>query len=115
MGKPAYFTEGMRAYRRGDYSAAVESLGALADRDDLPGKLARYYCAMAHRAMGVESLEAGEFSAAAEHLRQAVALIGNKAELVEYLRVAVQLTYEELAEFRKVEDSGQPESSESLH
>lgn len=37
------------------------------------------------------------------------------AELVEYLRVAVQLTYEELAEFRKVEDSGQPESSESLH
>ena len=37
------------------------------------------------------------------------------AELVEYLRVAVQLTYEELAEFRKIEDSGQPETSESLH
>jgi len=37
------------------------------------------------------------------------------AELVEYLRVAVQLTYEELAEFRKIEDSGQPETSEILH
>ena len=37
------------------------------------------------------------------------------AELVEYLRVAVQLTYEELAEFRKIEDSGQTETSESLH
>lgn len=37
------------------------------------------------------------------------------AELVEYLRVAVQLTYEELAEFRKIEDSGQPDTSESLH
>ncbi len=85
MGEPAYFTEGMRAYRRGDYPAAVEALGALADRGDLPGKLARYYCAMGHRAMGIECLESGEFSAAAEHLRHAVALIGNKAELVEYL------------------------------
>lgn len=37
------------------------------------------------------------------------------AELVEYLRVAVQLTYEELAEFREIEDSGQPETSEILH
>lgn len=37
------------------------------------------------------------------------------AELVEYLRVAVQLTYEELAEFRKIEDSGQPETTEILH
>jgi len=37
------------------------------------------------------------------------------AELVEYLRVAVQLTYEELAEFRKIEESGQPETSEILH
>jgi len=37
------------------------------------------------------------------------------AELVEYLRVAVQLMYEELAEFRKLEDSGQPDGSEMLH
>jgi hypothetical protein len=37
------------------------------------------------------------------------------AELVEYLRVAVQLTYEELADFRKIEDSGQTETSEILH
>ncbi len=37
------------------------------------------------------------------------------AELVEYLRVAVQLTYEELAEFRKIEDSGQADTTETLH
>ena len=36
-------------------------------------------------------------------------------ELVEYLRVAVQLTYEELTEFRKLEDSDQPDSADTLH
>jgi yecA family protein len=37
------------------------------------------------------------------------------AELVEYLRVAVQLTYEELAEFRKLDDPDQPDESGTLH
>ncbi len=103
MGEPVHFTEGMRAYRRGDYSAAVEALGALSDQGDLLGKLARYYCAMGYRAMGVECLEAGEFSAAAGHLRQAVALIGNKVELVEYL-LAV---YAKTAQYDRYADSAE--------
>ncbi len=37
------------------------------------------------------------------------------AELVEYLRVAVQLTYEELAEFRKLDDPDQSDASDTLH
>lgn len=37
------------------------------------------------------------------------------AELVEYLRVAVQLTYEELADFRKLDDPDQPDESGMLH
>jgi uncharacterized protein YgfB (UPF0149 family) len=37
------------------------------------------------------------------------------AELVEYLRVAVQLTYEELADFRKLDDPDQPDESGTLH
>jgi uncharacterized protein YgfB (UPF0149 family) len=37
------------------------------------------------------------------------------AELVEYLRVAVQLTYEELADFRKLDDPDQPDASDTLH
>ena len=37
------------------------------------------------------------------------------AELVEYLRVAVQLTYEELADFRKLDDPAQPDESGMLH
>ena len=103
MGESVHFTEGMRAYRRGDYSAAVEALGALSNQGDLLGKLARYYCAMGYRAMGVECLEAGEFSAAAGHLRQAVALIGNKAELVEYL-LAV---YAKTAQYDRYADSAE--------
>lgn len=103
MGESANFIEGMRAYRRGDYSAAIETLVSLADRSDLFGKLARYYCAMGYRAMGLECLEAGEFSAAAGHLRQAVALIGNKAELAEYLlRV-----YAKTAQYDRYTDSAE--------
>ena len=37
------------------------------------------------------------------------------AELVEYLRVAAQLTYEELAEMRKPADSGEAGGPEALH
>ena len=87
MGNLTNFTEGMRAYRSGDYPAAVDILNTMTGREDLRGKLARYYCAMAHREMGIEYLEAGEFSASAGHLRKAVALIGNKAELAEYLLI----------------------------
>lgn len=36
-------------------------------------------------------------------------------ELVEYLRVAAQLTYEELAEFRHPEDQSTPDRTETLH
>lgn len=100
MGGLDYFTEGMRAYREGDYPTAVKALGAMVTRDDLPGKLARYYCAMGRRAMGIECIEAERFSEAAEHLHDAVALIGNKADLIEYLLVVYARTgqYERYAD-----------------
>ncbi len=104
MGNLNNFTEGMRAYHNGDYPAAVDILSAITGRGDLSGKLARYYCAMGHRAMGIEYLEAGEFSASAEHLRKAVALIGNKAELAEYLLILYAKTtqYERYADMTEV-------------
>ena len=37
------------------------------------------------------------------------------AEIVEYLRVAAQLTYEELAEFRDVGDDASGEAGDTLH
>ncbi len=36
-------------------------------------------------------------------------------ELYEYLRVAAQLTYEELADFRSPAEAGMPDESETLH
>ena len=40
---------------------------------------------------------------------------GAWAELVEYLRVAVQLTYEELADFRNPDEDTMPDGSDTLH
>lgn len=40
---------------------------------------------------------------------------GAYAELVEYLRVAAQLTYEELADFRSPEEAALPDESATLH
>jgi len=37
------------------------------------------------------------------------------AELVEYLRVAAQLAYEELADFRTPDEEVAPEASDTLH
>jgi len=37
------------------------------------------------------------------------------AELVEYLRVAAQLTYEELAEFRQPVEEALPDENDTLH
>ncbi len=79
------FVEGMRAYRAGEYSTAVELLGRLVRREDVPGRLARYYSAMSHRAMGIAHLRSGQFIEAGRRFRQAVALIGNRSELAEYL------------------------------
>jgi len=80
-----FFVEGMRAYRAGEYPTAVELLGRLVRRDDVPGRLARYYSAMSHRAMGIAHLRSGQFIEAGRRFRQAVALIGNRSELAEYL------------------------------
>jgi len=81
------FSEGMQAYRDRDYPAAAETLAPVAERSDLPGRLARYYCAMSHRAIGLGFVEAGRLTEAAWHLRRTVSLIGNQADLAEYLRV----------------------------
>ena len=88
------FAEGMRAYRSGEYPEAVEALLPLAARKNLVGRLARYYSALSHRAMGLEHLRAGRFSQAGGCFHQAIALIGNRADLAEYLLVVYARTGE---------------------
>ncbi len=97
------FSEGMDSYRRGDYASAIETLGRLVEQDDLPGKLSRYYCAMSHKGIALKHLKEGRFSQAAEHLHQAIALIGNKADLVEYLLITYASTGQYEQYVRKAE------------
>ncbi len=79
------FTEGMRKYRAGCYDEAIAALSDLVGRDDVPGRIARYYTGMSHRCAGIESMRQGQYEEAACRLHQAVAYLGNKADLAEYL------------------------------
>lgn len=103
MGDRDYFTEGMRAYHRGDYATAVRRLGFLTEGKDLQGRLARYYCAMGHRASAMGDIRAGRFCEAASRLRQTVALIGNRADLVEYL----MFVYARTAQYERCADAAE--------
>jgi len=88
MGVSELFSKGMDFYQRGDYASAVETLSHLVNQKDLPGKLSRYYCAMSHKGIALELLKEGRFSESAKHLNEAIALIGNKADILEYLLAA---------------------------
>jgi len=85
MSKLNAFVEGMRAYHAGDYEQAVRLLGEVMRQRGLPARMGRYYCGMAHRALGVELVAARQYAEAREHLRQAVRLVGHRADLAEYL------------------------------
>jgi len=113
MGKRKSFAEGMRAYRRGDYPAALRSLDPLTAQPDLAGRLARHYAAMSHRAMGLECMAGGRFSQAAGHFRRAVALVGNRADLVEHLLAAYAGTgqYDRCASAADVLSAARPEET----
>lgn len=85
-------TLAMQLYREGQFERAASALRPLADKPDLQGRLARYYCAMSHRAMGLEHLQSGQYELAGWHFRQAAALIGKRADLAEYLLVVYART-----------------------
>ena len=88
------FVEGMRAYRSGAYFEALEVLLPLIRRNDFSGRLARYYSALSHQEMGIEHLREGRFLQAGHCFRQAISLIGNRAELAEYLLLVYARTGE---------------------
>ena len=79
------YTEGMSLYRRGQYGEAAELLTRMTDREDLVGKLARFYAGMSHRAVGLDAMRDGRFDLAERHLRQAVETLGRDARLIAYL------------------------------
>lgn len=88
MDERKWFQDGMREFRQGRHAAAIAALSLLLGRGGLAGRLARYYSGMAHRALGLECIRGQGYTQAAWHLRQAVNLIGNRADLGEYLFLA---------------------------
>ena len=79
------YTEGMSLYRRGRYEEAVRLLAHVIGREDLVGRLARFYRGMSHRAIGIGAMRAGRFDIAERHLRSAAAALGRDADLTAYL------------------------------
>lgn len=80
-----HYTRGALLYSQGRYEEALLELEPLLKRDDLTGRVARFYCANANRAIGVEALRAGRFDLAERSLRAAVKSIGRDADLIGYL------------------------------
>ncbi|MCE5278815.1 MAG: tetratricopeptide repeat protein [Planctomycetaceae bacterium] len=79
------YTNGLSLYHRQQYAAAADELSRLQGRGDLLGKVGTFYEGMALRAMGIEALKAGDYSAAEKHLRAAAVIMDNRADLAEHL------------------------------
>ncbi len=79
------YTLGINLYRRGQYEKAIKELEPLTACKDVLGRVARYYYAMSHRKLGIDSLESGRFNNAETHIRAAVEAVGNKADLPSYM------------------------------
>ena len=103
MSKLNAFVEGMRAYHAGDYEQAIGLFGKVMQRRGLPARMGRYYCGMAHRALGIELVSTRQYADAREHLRQAVRLIGHRADLAEYMLTV----YAGLGDFDRCASQGQ--------
>ena len=93
MSESPDFARAMALFRDGRFEAAADALHSLADGRDLQARLAKYYCAMSHRGLGIELLQAGQYEQAGRHFRQAVSLVGNRADLAEYLLVVYARTH----------------------
>ncbi len=79
------YKRGVELYRQGRFVEAVEWLGKVQSPDDATGAVARFYQAMAHRAIGVAALNQGQFEVAERHLLVAAKTAGPDADLAKYL------------------------------
>jgi len=79
------YRQGLKLYCSGRLNEAAELLGELRDCKELVGRLGRYYEGLAHRSMGIDAIQAGRFAQAEQHFRSAIACIGRRADLTEYL------------------------------
>ncbi len=103
------YARGVAHYRAGRYAEAIAELEGLRQRDGIPERIAAYYAAMSHRALGIAALRDGRYDAAERHLRAAAGRLGPDADLASYLARLYAQThrYERCAaEVEKVVDAG---------
>lgn len=83
--QPDSYTSGLLLYRQGLYAQAIDQLEQLDSHDSPIGRIAKFYSAMSHRAIGIEALCEGRFAQAEEHLRAASGAVGRCGDLGTYL------------------------------
>jgi len=76
---------GMTCYRAGRCARALDELTPLNDRDDLIGRMSRFYCGLSEKALGLAAIREGRYAEAQQHLTRAMRLIGKRADLLEHL------------------------------
>ena len=81
----ATYQQGIAAFETGRYPEAIEKLSAIAEQDNLPGTLARFYLGQAHMKQGIAELNAKEFASAARHFAEARRINPDSAGLSKYI------------------------------
>ncbi|MCG3179056.1 MAG: Beta-barrel assembly-enhancing protease [Phycisphaerae bacterium] len=82
------YRDGMGAFNRGDYPAAIACFVRVADDDTLHGRLARFYLAQSHRHLGLAAIGRGEHRTAVGHFQVACRFNPSGGELARFLAVA---------------------------
>ena len=82
---PASYNHAVSWYRQGGYAHAAEVLAELVGREDIVGKMSRFYLGMSHRALGLAAMKNRDYTAAERHFRKAVRGVGCDVDLSRYL------------------------------
>lgn len=103
------YARGLRLFMQGSYERAMAVLEPLSGRNDLPGHMARFYRGLCSRELGLRSLNEGNFAQAERYLKSALAVLGRRGDLYDYLAKAYANTGRHLAaaeSCRKASDCG---------
>lgn len=85
MSEPVAYTHAVALYRQGRYAETVDAMAFLMPRQDIVGKMARFYVGMSHRAMGLAAMDRRDYTAAERHFRAAIQGVGTNVDLLRYL------------------------------
>src|SRR5262249_48006901 len=83
----AMYLRGVTAFDAGRYVEAIALLSRIAEQDQLPGTLARYYLGQAHLQFGLSELRSRRYRTAVDHL-QSASRLNPSSDLAGFLAAA---------------------------